>query len=466
MVGSGFCAAGRAQSVMLSWLLVPVVVFAIYFRSITFPFINYDDFSYINPVVQSGLNWDSIQFALTSRFSYYSPVTWLSYIIECTLFSPVDATIFRFTNIWLHAVNCMLLLHILRILFPNWRFNFFVVLLFALHPVQVESVVWVSERKGLLAALFTLLCIKDYIAAAKAENLWNRFLIGRIGLFYILSILSKPTLICLPLLLAAVRHLIIEGGAKKKEAGIKPYIPLDFMLFGLAVGLLIIQIVLQRGTLEEGFLHRLHPSTCIGSYLVYFLKIVFPMDLMIPYQRYVWSVEQALIPGVLIVGFTVILICISRRNPMALLGWIWFLVLLFPGTGIIPLGVHGLANRYLYLPSIGIFILVASLIDRMLLARIGVLAFWRIAVSPALFAVLIWATYFECSFWKDTETLFGKTLRLDPHNQVARQILYNEYIRQDWLSKAQHLVVLQPIEKDIYSLSPWNVYFPSCFNRN
>lgn len=406
-------------------LIIPIAVFALYARSLFYPLTNYDDYEYINSTVKSGLNAGSLHFAFTSRYSYYSPVTWLSFMLECSLFPSAGAGIFRVTNIWLHIANSFLLLKFLGRLFAGSRVVPLVVLLFALHPIQVESVVWVSERKGLLAAFFALLCLNDYVSLSARGG---SYLALRAAFFYILSIFSKPSLFCLCLLLPLIRLLLLKRQGEQRSTRL-----VEFSCIGITACAVPLQILLQSGTLGSGEGARFHFSASAGSYVLYIAKLLYPVDLVIPYQRYAWSIAEGSIAAIILMILTALFWNFGRKAPAVLFGWGWFLILLFPMTGIVPLGQHGLANRYLYLPSVGLFISVVFVLERAL----GDLQFVRIAICSASIAAFALFAWHEIGFWRDTESLFGRTLRTDPSNSLAREILYREAIRKEDFDEAQ-----------------------------
>jgi protein O-mannosyl-transferase len=410
------------------------MIFLLYARSLRYPLTNYDDFTYLNPVVASGLNWASLKYAFTERFGYYSPLTWLSFMVECTLYPKPFAGLFRLTNVWLHIANSLLVLRIARRFCPRFWSAFVVALLFAIHPVQVESVVWISERRGLLAALFALLAFDCYCRHVSAST---RFGFAKVALFYSCSVLAKPAWICLPALFPFGRWAL-ERSKGGQLPGLCPtrseWAFLSFMLLST-----LAEILLQHATLgSTGAFPAIFLSASADSYWLYIAKAILPLQLIIPYERFDWTWWEGVMGGILLAGVTAIIYFNRRKSWLTLFGFAWFLVLLFPMSGVVAIGRHGLANRYLYLPLIGL-ILAGFGLERKRqneesFAR-GPSWSWVAAVGMA-WCLLSWH---QIALWRNTETLFSRTLEVDPTNRLARECLVREALRQGRAVEAQSI---------------------------
>jgi hypothetical protein len=303
----------------------------------------------------------------------------------------------------------------------------------AVHPLAVESVVWVSERKGLLAASFSLLCLLDVVSFAIKGR---RRIAFRACLFFILAAFSKPTLLGLPIVAVVLRRLILSE--RLEPARVAAVRKLELALLGIAGCLVSFHMLLQQGTLDSEGPRMVDPLTSAGSFMVYVAKLFYPVDLIIPYQRYHWPLYQSLIAVMLLAGLTFLFWNRRNKEPWLLFGWSWFIVFLFPASGILPLGVHGLANRYLYFPSIGILLLFVFLIEKALTtvrSRSFTLSA-SVCAIPLIVALGV-LSFREVGFWRNTETLFGRTLQLDPSNGIARTILYRNALQRDETERAQ-----------------------------
>ncbi len=265
---------------------IVAVVFVVYMPSTAFCFTNYDDYTYVagNPVVRSGLNGDSLRLAFTAQVGYYSPLAWLSFALECTIFPFAGPGIFRTTNILLHALNTCLVYRLLAGLHLTGGQRVVVVALFALHPVQVESVVWISERKGLLACLFFLLSAQAYL---RHHDLGNSLDAANACVYYQLSVLSKPSCLLAPLLFISLKFFGLLGNvASKGEREDSRFCRLDTCLATAMLVSCIFHVMLQEGTLDSWSASQLSLARCFGSYCAYLAKIIYPTDLLIPYPPY------------------------------------------------------------------------------------------------------------------------------------------------------------------------------------
>ncbi|HWD91201.1 MAG TPA: hypothetical protein VG938_02515 [Verrucomicrobiae bacterium] len=411
------------------YVLMVLPSLVLYGRSIRFPLINYDDFIYLNPDVTSGSFFHSLGFALTSRVNYYSPVTWISYILDSFLYSTSSPGTFRVTNICLHIANTVLAFNLVTRVFPNSKLLRWVPVVFAIHPVQVESVVWVSERKGLLAAFFVLLFFNEYLSWLKTGKTAGAV---RMALFFLLSALSKPALLLAPFLLPVLRAEV-ESIPSQRSKSVRTY-RTEALLMASAILLVVAHVILQEGTLAtKGSLNpRIATSAC--SYLIYLAKVCFPADLIIPYQRYQWSFAPGVFASGIIVVITFSCFALRKKHRGVLFGWLWYLVLLFPASGITPLGETGLANRYLYLPILGVLLVIGILLESWSRETPSL---WNYILAGALGLCICATTWRDVSVWHDTASLFGRTVRLDSSNALAKDILYREALRVGEPAKAE-----------------------------
>ena len=397
-------------------------------------FINHDDSDYVadNPVVQKGLTPEGIKWAFTSRHaSNWHPVTWISHMMDCQLFG-VNPKGHHATNVVLHGLNAVIVfLILLRLTNAKWR-SAIVAALFALHPTHVESVAWVSERKDVLSTFFGLIALWFYSQYAQTTNNRRTHFYIFTFVFFILSLLSKPMLVTFPflLLLLDIWPLQRLQFSKKANESQKPSTLTGLILekipfFAVAAIDCFITVWAQGEAVAK--VDVLPVSTRIGnmlvSYLRYAQKLVLPIDLALPYpyrlQLPAWELTLA---GLLLVGITALSLWLVRRKAYVAMGWLWFVGTLVPVIGIVQVGQQSMADRYTYIPSIGLFIAavwgIAELAQRFRIAPAMLTAF-SIGII-GLFGVM---TTKQASYWKNSATLFTHSVAVTRDNFLAHNFL-------------------------------------------
>jgi tetratricopeptide (TPR) repeat protein len=334
-----------------------------------FGFIGYDDLDYVyqNAHVQSGLNSDSIAWAFKSAdASNWHPLTWLSLMLDCELFG-VNPQEEHWVNLGFHAANTLLLFMFLRQLTgARWR-SFLVAALFACHPLHVQSVAWISERKDVLSGFFGILTLMAYVRYCRSKNIADY---GWMLLLFILGLLAKPMLVTLPFVM-----LLLDFWPLGRVTGLHP----SFSLLPSLKALLIEKIPLLVLCLASAVITLWAQNSggavismqaipwsdrCLNtvvSYALYLGKLFWPVNLAIFYpfpkskpDDLVWLGALLILVVMTSIGFWR-----SRAQPYLLVGWLWFLVMLLPVIGLVQVGSQSMADRYMYLPSIGLFIIVA-----------------------------------------------------------------------------------------------------------
>jgi protein O-mannosyl-transferase len=422
-------------------LALAAVTLATYCRVARFEFIIYDDLDYVsnNPHVRSGLTTDGLAWAFVTLHparTYWHPLAWVSHMVDCQLFG-LKAGAHHLVSVLFHTANVLLVFLLLRRLTGAvWR-SAMVAALFALHPLQVDSVAWVTERKNLLSTLFWLLTLLAYARYAAAPG-WRRY--GLVALGFALALLSKVAIVTLPCVLLLLDFWPLQRFAwarrfARPAAEALPAMPLStvprlllekvplFALAGVAVVLLFgsqRQIVADISA-QLPFSDRL--GNALFSYVRYLGKTFWPHHLSIFY------VHPGHWPDAYVAGSAALLVLISafvlwraRRVPALLIGWLWFLGVLVPMIGLIQAGDQAMADRFAYVPLIGLFIAlvwgVAALAARWP-HRVPILS---AAAALALGACLV-LTSRQLSYWKSSLTLFEHILSFDPDNFVAHNNL-------------------------------------------
>lgn len=421
---------------LLGCLALILVVLVCYNPTTHNGFIQYfDDNLYItqNSHVQAGLTWATVKWAFTSfEVANWSPLTWLSHALDCQLFG-LKPDGHHYVNVLMHALNAVLLyLFLQRSTGFRWR-SLAVAALFALHPVNVESVAWVAERKTVLSTLFFLLALHGYLWYVRRPS-FPRY--GAVACCFALALLSKPQVITFPFLLILLDYWPLRriGIAGESNAGPEnahaswnwlwvEKVPL--LLLSAASALVTIKAQKAGGALkglsEYSFALRL--ETALMSYVGYLGKAIWPSNL-VPFYPHptklypLWLVSASLLLLMLITA----LAFRAREKRYLAVGWLWFLGTLVPMIGLVQVGAQGMADRYAYIPLIGLFLMVswlaADTAQSIHLRRRWV----AIAAVPVLLVLGI-LTYRQVGCWHDSESLWRRTLALTQGNYVAHDTL-------------------------------------------
>ncbi|MFM2293935.1 MAG: hypothetical protein RLZZ350_348 [Verrucomicrobiota bacterium] len=407
------------QSAWLIALLLVGVTLTVYWPVRGFEFTSYDDPEYItdNWHVQAGLTWAGLRWAFTTGFfGNWLPLTWVSLMADVTLFGH-GAGVAHLVNAVIHAVNGALVFLLLRRMTgEHWR-SAFVAALFALHPLRVESVAWVCERRDVLSAMFgllSLLAYARYVGESKVQSPKSKVFYVRALVWFACSLMSKPMLVTLPFVL-----LLLDYWPLKRFQLLTEKIPF-FALTGLFA---VLTVKLQAAAGAVDSFARLPVSERLGnafvSYARYLGKIFWPTDLALPYllaQR--WSPGQVAAAALLFVALGALAVWSARRFRFAAVGWFWFVGMLVPVIGIVQAGAQAMADRFVYLPTIGLLVAVvwgaAELLARWKLPR-GIL----FAGAVFILSALAWRTAAQLKFWRNSETLFTHTLEVMPENWAA-----------------------------------------------
>jgi tetratricopeptide (TPR) repeat protein len=424
----------RIRSAWIAFALLAITV-AAYSAVGSFDFINFDDPQYVygNPQVTQGLTWSGVQWAFTTgHASNWHPLTWISHMVDVELFG-VKPGPHHLVNLLLHVVNTLLLFGLLRRTTGATGRSALVAALFALHPLHVESVVWISERKDLLSTLFFMLTLWAYAAYARKPTL-RRYL--PVFVLLALGLLAKPMLVTLPfvLLLFDIWPLKRIGVDAWDRAMAARLVVEKIPLFALVAASSVVTFIVQRegGSvlgLDALPLDQRLPNALL-SYIAYIGNMVWPSNLAILYpfpdSIPLWQSAGAL---VLLLAATVAAVLAIRRYPYLTVGWFWYLGMLVPVIGIVQVGTQGMADRYTYVPLIGLFLIIAwggyDLLGRNS-ARRAPLA----ALCVLIIATLAIATRIQSLHWADAKTLWARALAVTTENYRAHG-LYGQLLTAD-----------------------------------
>lgn len=406
-------------------------------------FVNYDDPDYVtaNAHVTSGLSRPNIQWAFTTGFaSNWHPLTWMSHMLDCSLFHQ-KAAAHHLVSLLFHIANTVLLFLVLRFLTDALWPSAVVATAFALHPCHVESVAWISERKDVLSALFGLLTIWAYGGYVKRKNAnapsapASTCYAIALALFAF-GLMSKPMLVTWPFVLLLLDHWplkrfeLTRSGLQALPGLLLEKVP----FFALSLGSSIVTFVVQRkgGAVSTAisFLARL--QNAVVAYARYLADLFYPHDLAVLYPHPgSWPWANILISAAVLAAITTVVIAFARSRPWLVTGWFWFIGTLVPVIGVVQVGVQSMADRYTYLPYIGLFIILAWQLND-LIARFSARApantpsekLTPAAASVTAFLLLVfcgaaYASHQQVQLWQNSETLFRHTADVTKNNYLA-----------------------------------------------
>jgi tetratricopeptide (TPR) repeat protein len=382
-------------------------------------FVDFDDDDYVfnNDAIQHGPNWRAIKWAFTTTHAAnWHPLTWISHILDFQLYG-LNAAGHHATSLLLHAINSIFLFVLLKRMTRMMWPAAVTAALFALHPMHVESVAWIAERKDVLSTFFWMLSVWAYLRYVEGSRL---FYAGSLA-FFAMALMCKPMVVTLPCLLLLLDYWPLERFRHSAPGVWVEKIP----YFVLAALTGVVTIVAQRrgGTVLS--LAHLPLAARLEnlpmSYARYVAKLFWPRHLAVLYPYVLtWPAWEVIGACIFLVAITVFVIGRAHSQPFLAVGWMWFLIGLAPVNGLLQTGVQSMADRYTYIPSIGLFIMVVWSLDGCgeKLGRYAE-AFLAIAVLAGCFFL----TERQVGYWKDTRTLFAHALESTKDNYIACEVL-------------------------------------------
>ncbi len=418
------------------YLALAVITFAVFSRVLGNGFINFDDIPYVteNPMLQNGLTPSTVVWAFTTDYATnWHPLTWISHLLDYQFYGLKPAG-HHLTGLLFHILNVLLLFHVLRLMTGAlWR-SAVVAALFAWHPLHVESVAWVAERKDVLSTFFWLLTMLAYTRYAneiKVQGPKSKVYYGLTLLCYALGLMAKPMLVTLPFVLLLLDYWplnrIAESGTRSAEPSKSrpPRLLLEKVpFFLLALASSVVTFIVQKTGGAVASLHYLslgqRITNALVSYVRYLGKTVWPDNLAIFYPIHPsWPAWQWAGAGLLIAAISLLAIAMLRRQPYFPVGWFWYLGTLVPVIGLVQVGGQSMADRYTYMPLVGIFIIfswgVADLLGQGQLRKLN--PAWAVIV-PVLALCLV-VTRKQTSYWKEGATLFRHAIAVTTNNVLA-----------------------------------------------
>jgi tetratricopeptide (TPR) repeat protein len=439
-------------TVFVICIFLAAITWSVFGQTLGHDFVNFDDHVYVydNPLVTRGISVDGIIAAfIHSHARNWHPLTTISHMLDCQ-FHGLKAGGHHFTNVLLHTLAVLLLFIVLRemtgLLWPSA----FVAALFAIHPLHVESVAWVAERKDVLSAVFFMLTLLAYVRYARGPSV-GRYLV--VASLFALGLMSKPMLVTLPFVLLLLDYWplgrfekVSSSKSKGKSASWLSRQSIPQRLFLEKIPLLVLSIsscaatlLVQRqsaGAIDQlPFIWRL--NNAFVTYIIYIWQMVWPARLAAFYPHpnnrlLIWQITAAI---AFLVAASVVALLLRKKHPYIFTGWFWYLGMLLPVIGIIQVGEQAHADRYTYLPHIGLYLVTVW-------TAIDLTAFWRcrrvILGVAALITVVVLSccAFIQTSYWKNSERLWTHALAINSNNDVAHNNLGFLFLRQGNLDKA------------------------------
>ncbi|HEX8521671.1 MAG TPA: tetratricopeptide repeat protein [Tepidisphaeraceae bacterium] len=429
-------------------IVLAAITLIIYIRAATFSFISYDDPDYVsaNAHVQRGITPGNIKWAFTTATAAnWHPITWLSHMLDWHVFG-ADAGKHHLVSVLLHAINAVLMFWVWnRLTADPWR-SAVVAALFAWHPLHVESVAWIAERKDVLSTFFMLLAILAYERFVRAHR-WSCY--GTVVCCFALGLMAKPMVITLPLLLILLDFWPLRQTDWRRAVTQK--IPL--LLIALAAGAVTFLVQRAGGAVAsiEKIPITLRLSNAIISYVRYLGKTLWPAKVAVFYPMPtafpLWEVILALL---FLIAMTLVAFTLRRSRPWLMIGWLWYLIMLLPVIGVIQVGEQAMADRYTYVSLVGIFVMIAWSIPAKAPLATSV-------ASTVVLALLAAATTRQLGYWRNSETLFRHATQATENNWLAHNhlatALADERRLDEALESAQTAVAIHPSATTHFNLA-------------
>ncbi len=420
------------QRKLILCLLLVLATVALYNPVTRAPFLNLDDVVYVtdNPQVRAGLTWNTVAWAFrTSEAANWHPITWLSHALDCQIFGLNPAGPHS-VNVLLHAANAVLLFLILQSATGlAWR-SLAVAALFALHPMNVESVAWIAERKSVLSMFFFWVALAAYGWYVRRPGT-GRYL--AVTAAYALGLMTKPQVITLPFALLLLDYWPL---CRLTRASFGKLVWEKTPWFALSVASAIVTMKVQTDATQARLSPWIHLGNAAISYVKYLEKAFWPVNLapVYPHPELAISLLAAALSAILIVALTTLAVIFRERRAF-FVGWFWFLGTLVPMIGLVQVGVQAMADRYAYIPLLGIFVIVcwgaAELINVWHIPT----AVTAVGAAATLLALGI-ALHRQVSYWRDNVTLWTHTLAITEGNYLAEDSLATALIGQGRVEEA------------------------------
>src|SRR5438128_6204265 len=450
---SGLQRGVRGRSItIVTYLFLAAISLAVFGQTIRYDFVNFDDDLYVYnaPAIQTGLTVKGIALAFTSPHARnWHPLATISHMLDCQLYG-LKAGGHHATNIVLHTIAVLLLFRVLRQMTGAVWKSAIVAALFAVHPLHVESVAWVSERKDVLSAVFFILMLDAYVRYARAASI-TRYM--AVTVLFAAGLMSKPMLVSVPAVLLLLDYWPLrrfeqpsstKGKAKILKSGnqrcvIRRLFLEKIPLLVLSAASCVITFVLQQRAIAAiaplPFLWRV--QNAFASYVIYVWKTLWPTRLAVfyPHPNNTLAIWEVILAIGFLLAITVAAIVFRSERPYVFTGWFWYFGMLVPVIGVVQVGEQGHADRYTYLPHIGLFLLIVwTAADLAMAWHLRREYLWLAGTTTI--AVLSYGAAFQTSFWRNSEGLWDHALFVTSNNDFAHNNLGFLYLQRGELDKA------------------------------
>ncbi len=463
----------RISSDVLISMIIVLSVSVIFRQTGNYGFISFDDGLYVknNSQLIQGLSLKNIIWAFTTGISgNWHPVTWFSYMLDVELYG-INPGMFHMTNVFLHALNSLLLFSIFKNLTgKKWRSGV-VAILFAIHPLHVESVAWISERKDVLSTFFAFFSIWFYVQSTKSSKIKN-YLLSM--LFFTLGLMSKSMVVTIPFVLLLLdfwplnRFYLVrlqKGKLAHNKIIVFEKIPFLFLTLCMCVVTLYAQ---QKGnavaTLDL-YPAYLRTGNVLTSYVSYLDKIFWPTNLSILYPR-----PESIILSKTILSFCFLLLitAIAIKNypqkPYLFTGWCWYLGTLIPVIGIVQIGMQGMADRYMYIPIVGVFVAITWLIFDFCNEKKILMVMCSI-VGGIVFLIFASLSHVQTKYWSNSILLYNHSLAVTKNNYVVHRFL-GDALMNDQQFKESECEFLKAVKINPKYVAAYNGLGSLSFKKN
>ena len=461
-------------------IFLAAITFAVFGQTLRHEFVNFDDGLYVyeDPVVQKGLTREGIVLAFTHVYaSNWHPLTMMSHMLDCRLYA-LNAGGHHLTSVLLHTASVLLLFLVLRRMTGCLGRSAFVAAVFAIHPLRVESVAWVAERKDVLSGLFFMLTLwawVRYVEKTKGQRPKAKVFYGLALLLFALGLMSKPMVVTLPFVLLLLDYWPlgrVTGGGWRvagADSRVAPHtsrltprishLLLEKLpLLGLAVASCVVTLFAQHEAMQssEKVSLPLRLGNAAISYVAYLGQMFWPSGLAVLYPFTAGSVglSKVVLSLVLLAGISGGVFVLRRRRPYLLTGWLWYLIMLAPVIGVLQVGWQARADRYTYLPQIGLYVLLAW-------AAADLCAGWRHrrvvlgGLATVILVGLIFCARAQTSYWRNSESLWTHTLactsgNVEAHNNLGSVLLKMGRV-DEAIAQYQQALQIKPDNAEVHN---------------
>ena len=444
--------SARKSLVILIYLALALSTIVVFWQVRNFSFINFDDNFYVyeNPHVLNGLTADAVYWAFTTNLSaHWHPLTWLSLMLDCQLFGPSPGWM-HLVNVFLHLVNTLLLFAVLKKMTGALWPSAFVAAAFALHPMHVESVAWIAERKDVLSTFFWLLTLAAWLRCLERPS---AFRYSAALAAFAMGLMTKPMLVTLPFVLLLLVYWPLNRFANKNtehktgkrsvsfqlliSAGHLTVEKIPFFALSVISSIITFLVMKSGGVVSNinALPYKYRVANVFLSYARYIGKLFRPSNLAVfyPFDAHRFPIWQIALCALLLFTISAVVFRLRKNYGCLPTGWFWFIGTLIPVIGLVQVGSQSYADRYTYIPYIGLFIMIAwslpQLLAKLLSAKPQRKIVLAVLMLTALTALGI-SAYKQTMYWNNSSTLFSHTLEVTNNNFIAHNCLGQDLYKQ------------------------------------